>query len=225
MRETRNLLNLHLFFSLRISAKSWTAFCRDRIAPTCTIRHTVWPIVALQRRMRFSARLAGFCRGRWHQRRARRAELASFSAFVSNLDFRVPRLRPNRRTGADRAVRQRKRAHPRGPESRPGLSRRSRPSTFWSRCSPGLLDVHLSPGMDPGPRPKVWHPVSGRCFPARTGEPESPAATPGRNQRWIDFLRSTGRQLAFRQLIRNSGCSVWGRRIGSQDHPWRRGGS
>ena len=28
MRETRNLLNLHLFFYLRISAKSWTAFCR-----------------------------------------------------------------------------------------------------------------------------------------------------------------------------------------------------
>ena len=33
MRETRNLLNLHLLFFLRISAKSWTAFCRDRIAP------------------------------------------------------------------------------------------------------------------------------------------------------------------------------------------------
>ncbi len=164
---------------------------RDRIAPDCAIRHPVCPIVALQRRMRFSARLAGFYRGRWHQRRARRAELASFSAFVSNLDFRVPRLRPNRRTGVDRAVRQRKRGHPRGPESRPGLSRRSRPSTFWSRCSPGLLDIHLSPGMDPGPRPKVWHPVSGCCFPARTGEPESPAATPGQNQRWIDFLRST----------------------------------
>ena len=81
---------------------------------------------------------------------------------------------------------------PERPESRPRLSRRSRPSTFWSRCNPGLLDAHLSPGMDPGPRPKVWHPVSGRCFPARTGDPESPAATPGRNQRWIDFLRSTG---------------------------------
>ena len=148
MRETRNLLNLHWLFCLRITAKSWTTFCRDRIAPTCTIRHPVCPIVALQRRMRFSARLAGFRRGRWHQRRARRAELASFSGLVSNLDFRVPRLRPNRRTGADRAVRQRKRGHPRGPESRPGLSRRSRPSTFWSRCSPGLLDVHLSPGMD-----------------------------------------------------------------------------
>ena len=31
--------------------------------------------------------------------------------------------------------------------------------------------------QDPGPRPKVWHPISGRCFPARTGEPESLAAT------------------------------------------------
>ena len=152
MRETRNLLNLHLLFFLRSSAKSWTAFCRDRIAPTCTIRHPVRPIVALQRRMRFSARLAGFCRMRWHQRRARRAERASFSAFVSHPDFRVPRLRPNRRTGADLAVRPPRRSHPSDPESRPGLSRRSWPSTFWSRCSPGLLDVHLSPGLDPGSR-------------------------------------------------------------------------
>ena len=86
------------------SASKWPKFpvnslllmaaSRDRIAPNCTIRHPVWPIVALQRRMRFSARLAGFCRGRWHQRRARRAERASFLGFVSNRDFRVPRLRP-----------------------------------------------------------------------------------------------------------------------------------
>ena len=93
-RKTQTLLNLHWLFCLRISAKSWTTFCRDRIAPNCTIRHPVCPIVALQRRVRFSARLAGFCRIRWHQRRARRAERASFSVFVSNLDFRVPRLRP-----------------------------------------------------------------------------------------------------------------------------------
>ena len=93
-RKTRTLLNLHWLFCLRISAKSWTTFCRDRIAPNCTIRHPVRQTVALQRRVRFSARLAGFCRGRCHQRRARRAERASFSVFVSNLDFRVPRLRP-----------------------------------------------------------------------------------------------------------------------------------
>ena len=68
-------------------------FCRDRMARDCTIRHPVLQIAALQRRMGFSARLAGFCRGRCHQRRARRAELASFSVFVSNRDFRVPRLR------------------------------------------------------------------------------------------------------------------------------------
>ena len=68
-------------------------FCRDRIAPTCTIRHSVWPIVALQRRVRFSAPLARFCSIRCHQRRARRAERASFSVLVSNLDFRVPRSR------------------------------------------------------------------------------------------------------------------------------------
>ena len=77
---------------------------RDRIAPDFTIRHSVWPIAALQRRVRFSARLAGFSRIRWHQRRARRAERASFWDFVSNLDFRVPRLRQSGEWPADRAV-------------------------------------------------------------------------------------------------------------------------
>ncbi len=83
--------------------------------------------------MRFSARLAGFCRGRCHQRRARRAELASFSILVSNLDFRVPRLRQKGERAADRAVQRRKRGRPRGPESRPGLPRRSR----LARSGPG----------------------------------------------------------------------------------------
>ena len=144
---------------MRISAKSWTAFCRDRIAPNCTIRHPVLQIVALQRRVRFSARLAGFCRGRCHQRRARRAEEASFSVLVSNLDFRVPRLGPNRRMVADRAVQRRKRGRPRGPESRPGLPRRSR----LARSGPGAT--------------RAWIQVSARehgiplldgVFPART---------------------------------------------------------
>ena len=66
---------------------------RDRIAPDCAIRHPVLQIVALQRRMRFSARLAWFFKIRCHQRRAIRPEQASFSVWVSNLDFRVPRLR------------------------------------------------------------------------------------------------------------------------------------
>ena len=68
-------------------------FCRDRMARDCTIRHPVRPIVALQRRLRFSARLAWVFKIRCHQRRAIRAEQASFSVLVSNLDFRVPRLR------------------------------------------------------------------------------------------------------------------------------------
>ena len=162
MRETRNLLNLHLFFYLRISAKSWTAFCRDRIAPTCTIRHPVWQIVALQRRVRFSARFAGFCRIRCHQRRARRAEEASFSVLVSNLDFRVPRLRQRGDWAADGAVQRRKRGCPRGPESRPGLPRRSR----LARSGPGAA--------------RAWIQVSARergiplldgVSPARTGNP------------------------------------------------------
>ena len=131
--KTRNLLNLHWLFCLRISAKSWTTFCRDRIAPTWTIRHPVWPIVALQRRVRFSAPLARFCGIRCHQRRARRAELASFSVFVSNLDFRVPRSRQRGERAADRAVQRRKRGRPKGPESRPGLPWRSR----LARSGPG----------------------------------------------------------------------------------------
>ena len=135
---------------------------RDRIAPDFTIRHPVWPIAALQRRVGFSARLAGFCRGRCHQRRAIKAELASFSVLVSNLDFRVPRLRKRGERAADRAVQRRKRGRPRGPESRPGLPRRSR----LARSGPGAA--------------RAWIQVSARergiplldgVFPARTGNP------------------------------------------------------
>ena len=152
MRETRNLLNLHWLFCLRISAKSWTTFCRDRIAPTCTIRHPVWPIAALQRRMGFSARFAGFCRGRCHQRRARRAEQASFSVLVSNRDFRVPRLRQRGERAADRTVQRRKRGRPRFPESRPGLPRRSRLAHVLVQVRPG-----------PGPRSPPGS-VTSRCW-------------------------------------------------------------
>ena len=63
------------------------------MAPDWTIRHPVWQVVALQRRVRISARLAWFFKIRCHQRRAIRSEQASFSVLVSNLDFRVPRLR------------------------------------------------------------------------------------------------------------------------------------
>ena len=128
-RKTRNLLNLHWLFCLRISAKSWTTFCRDRIAPTCTIRHPVWPIVALQRRVRFSAPLARFCRIRCHQRRARRAELASFSVFVSNLDFRVPRL--HQRGGAGSQTGQ----CSVGKETTQTRCRRHRPAGFPARIA------------------------------------------------------------------------------------------
>ena len=127
-----------------------------------SLRHPVLQIVALQRRVRFSARLAGFGRDRYHQRRARRAEEASFSVLVSNLDFRVPRLRQRGERVADRAVQRRKRDRPRGPESRPGLPRRSRPA----RSGPGAA--------------RAWIQVSARergiplldgVFPARTGNP------------------------------------------------------
>ena len=144
--KTRNLLNPHWLFCLRISAKSWTTFCRDRIAPTCTIRHPVCPIVALQRRMRFSARLAGFCRGRWHQRRARRAERTSFSVFVSNLDFRVPRLRPIGERALTGPCGGGREAARKAQESRPGLPQRSGlarsgpggPGPPWCPCLPRI---------------------------------------------------------------------------------------
>ena len=115
--------------------------------------------------------VGGVCGIRWHQRRARRAERASFSAFVSNPDFRVPRLRQIRWWAADKAVRRRKRGHPRDQNRGRGYRRRSCPSTFWSRCGPGL---------DPGLRPGAWHPVAGWCFPCAYGEPESPTSPPTR---------------------------------------------
>ena len=122
---------------------------RDRIAPDCAIRHSVWPIVALQRRVRFSAPSARFCRIRCHQRRAIRAEHASFSVLVSNLDFRVPRLRPIGERALTGPCGGEERP-PESPKSRSGLPRRSWPSTFWSRCGPSL---------DPGLCPGAWHPV------------------------------------------------------------------
>ena len=44
--------------------------------------------------------LGGVWQGGCHQRRARRAEEASFSVLVSNLDFRVPRLRQRGGSGS-----------------------------------------------------------------------------------------------------------------------------
>ena len=55
----------------------------------------------VQRRVRFSARLAGFCRDQVVTRDVLEGRNeASFSVLVSNLDFRVPRLR--QRGGAGR---------------------------------------------------------------------------------------------------------------------------
>ena len=140
------------------------------MAPDCTNRHPVRPIVALQRRMRFSARLAGFCRDRCHQRRARRAERASFSVFVSNPDFRVPRLRPigeraltgpcSHQEEVTRETQNRGRDYRgvAGPASSGPVAARA---SFMS-----IFAQHLDPGLRPG----VWHPVSGRCFPEHLKE-------------------------------------------------------
>ncbi len=146
-------------------------FCRDRMARDCTIRHPVLPIVALQRRMRFSARLAWFCRGRCHQRCARRAELASFSVFVSNLDFRVPRLRPIGERALTGAVRRRKRGRPKGPESRPGLPQRS----VLARSGPGLLGVLTCLGFGLNQGPAMLERV---CAPSIVSQLGSPSPAP-----------------------------------------------
>ena len=154
----------------RISAKREATYCRDRMAPDCPIRHPVLPIVALQRRVRFSARLAWFGRGRCHQRRARRAEEASFSVLVSNLDFRVPRLRPKGRSGSmtgpcsvGKEATREAQNQGRGYRGVAGLA----------RSGPGAAGPLLCPSL---PRTWIqvfaqgaWHPVSGRCFPATYG--------------------------------------------------------
>ena len=189
MRETRNLLNLHWLFCLRISAKSWTTFCRDRIAPTCTIRHPVCPIAALQRRVRFSARLAGFCRDRCHQRRARRAERASFSAFVSNPDFRVPRLRQIGWRAADKAVRRRKRGHPRDQNRGRGY----RGVAALARSGPGaarasFMSIFPQAWIQAFARERGIPFLDGVSLP-RTGEPESPAATSPSKGHWCHLVR------------------------------------
>ena len=175
---------------------------RDRIAPNCAIRHPVWPVVAPQRRVRFSARLAGVYRIRCHQRRARRAARASFSVFVSNLNFRVPRLRPigeralTGPCGGEREAARKAQNRDLGYRSVAGAS------TFWSRCGPGLLDFHLAPGPDPGSSPGsmasgFWTLFRGspncspQCHPSRAlvsprsnrrGFPQPPRGQPWRSE-------------------------------------------
>ena len=138
--------------------------------------------------MRFSARLAGFCRDRCHQRRARRAERASFSVFVSNPDFRVPSLRQRGErvlTGPYGSGK----APLRGPESRPGLLRR----IGLARSGPGAAQASLMPIF-----PQAWIQafarergipfLDGVSMP-RTGEPESPAATSPSKGHWCHLVR------------------------------------
>ena len=148
---------------MRISGKSWTTFCRDRIAPTCTIRHPVFQIVALQRRVRFSARLAGFCRVGVTRDALEGLKRPHFRFWSLISIFECHVCAKGGERVADRAVQRRKRGRPRGPESRPGLPRRSR----LARSGPGL-------------RPGAWHPVAGRCFRCAYGDPESPTSPPTR---------------------------------------------
>ena len=164
MRETRNLLNLHWLFCLRISAKSWTTFCRDRIAPNCTIRHPVLQIVALQRRVRFSARLAGFGRVGITRDALEGLERPHFRFWSLISIFECHVCAKGGERVADRAVQRRKRGRTRGlsPESRPGLLRR----IGLARSGPGAA--------------RAWIQVSARergtsllngVFPACTGTP------------------------------------------------------
>ena len=127
--------------------------------------------------VRFSARLA------------RRAERASFSAFVSNPDFRVPRLRQIGWRAADRAVRRRKRGHPRGPESRPGY----RGVAGLARSGPGaarasLMSIFPQAWIQAFARERGIPFLDGVSLP-RTGEPESPAATSPSKGHWCHLVR------------------------------------
>ena len=144
-------------FSLLLMAAS-----RDRIAPNCTIRHPVWQIVALQRRMRFSARLAGFCRVGVTRDALEGLNGPHFRHSSLIPIFRVPRLRQIGWRAADRAVRRRKRGHPRGPESRPGLLRR----IGLARSGPGAARAWTQVSAR-----ERGIPLLDRVFPARTGNP------------------------------------------------------
>ena len=135
---------------------------RDRIAPDCAIRHPVLQIVALQRRVRFSARLAGFGRVGVTRDELEGLKMPHFRFWSLISIFECHVCAKGGERVADRAVQRRKRDRPRGPESRPGLPRRSR----LARSGPGAA--------------RAWIQVSARergiplldgVFPARTGNP------------------------------------------------------
>ena len=146
-----------------VNSLFFTASSGDRIAPDCAHRHPVFQIVALQRRVRFSARLAGFCRVGVTRDALEGLKRPHFRYWSLISIFECHVCAKGGERVADRAVQRRKRGRPRGPESRPGLPRRSR----LARSGPGL-------------RPGAWHPVAGRCFPCAYGEPESPTSPPTR---------------------------------------------
>ena len=159
------------------------------MARDCTIRHPVLQIVALQRRVRFSARLAGFAGSGGTRDGARRAERASFSAFVSNPDFRVPRLRQIRWWAADKAVRRRKRGHPRDQNRGRGY----RGVAALARSGPGaarasLMSIFPQAWIQAFARERGIPFLDGVSLP-RTGEPESPAATSPSKGHWCHLVR------------------------------------
>ena len=162
--------------------------------------------------MRFSARLAGFCRSRWHQRRARRAEKDSFSVFVSNLDFRVPSLRQMGRTGADRGPYDSGKEAIREAQNR---GRGYRSVARLARSGPGAALAYwisiLPQARIQGLRPGAWHPVSGRCFPVRGNpnclpqyHPSRALVLPRSNRRGFP-QPPRGQPLAFRTIGRRFG--------------------
>ena len=89
-----------------------------------SLRHPVWPIVALQRRVRFSARLAGFCRigGTRDALEGLNWPHFRYSSLISIFECQV--------------------------------------------CARTWIQAFAQ---------EAWHPVSGRCFRALTGNPNRPA--------------------------------------------------
>ena len=84
------------------------------MAPDCPIRHPVWPIVAPQRLVGFSARLAGFCRVGVTRDALEGLKRPHFRFWSLISIFECHVCAKGGERVADRAVQRRKRGRPRG---------------------------------------------------------------------------------------------------------------
>ena len=135
--------------------------------------------------------------------------MAETPVFVSNPDFRVPRLRQRGERVADRAVQRRKRGRTRGPDQGQGYRGVAR----LARSGPCAAWV-----WDPGLRPGACYLVAERCFPCAYGEPESPTSPPtrprtGAHHKSMTIETSRRASLEFVGVFGQDGLEVpWGQR-------------